>query len=187
MTIADVWRVPNLISLSRLVMAGLFLVMRTPEARVLILALAMLSDVLDGFVARISKSATRIGALIDPIADRIFMLVAFIAVAMDSLIEPWQLALLLLRDVMTVIGWFVARNVSWLRQITFRARWPGKGVTVLQFATLLAAIVSRPLVAGLSVAAGVLAVVATVDYTLMLWDNRAGGPRDVTATPDAPS
>lgn len=187
MATPDVWRIPNLISLSRLLMAVVFVVLRAPDARVAVLALAMLSDVLDGVVARLSRSATRIGALIDPIADRVFMLVAFVTVTVEGLIEPWQLALLLLRDVMTVIGWFVARNVSWLRQITFRARWPGKGVTVLQFATLLAALLATRLVPGLSVAAGVLALVATVDYTLMLWVNRARGPGELAPSGEGPA
>jgi len=175
----EVLTTPNLISLSRLAMAGVFLGVRDAEWRLVVVLLAMVSDVLDGVVARVSHSTSRIGALIDPIADRIFMLVAFVAVTMDGLISPWQLGLLMLRDVMTVIGWFVARNVSWLRQITFQARWPGKGVTVLQFVTLLASLQAPRVVAGLALACGILALAATIDYTLMLWVNRAGGPRDL--------
>jgi len=169
---------PNLISLSRLAMAAVFLGVHDADWRLAIVLTAMVSDVLDGVIARVSHTTSRIGALIDPIADRIFMLVAFIAVTVDGLITPWQLALLLVRDVMTVIGWFVARNVSWLRAVTFQARWPGKGVTVLQFVTLLAALQAPRLVAGLCIACGILAIVATTDYTLMLWVNRAGGPKD---------
>ncbi len=174
---SDVLTPPNLISLSRLVMAGVFLGVRDADWRLAVVLTAMVSDVLDGVIARVSRTTTTIGALIDPIADRIFMLVAFIAVTWDGLISPWQLALLMVRDVMTVIGWFVARNVSWLKQIAFQARWPGKGVTVLQFVTLLAALQAPRLVAGLALAAGILALVATTDYTLMLWVNRAGGPK----------
>lgn len=176
---SEVLNPPNLISLSRLAMAGVFLGFRDADWRLAVVLLAMASDVLDGVIARVSHSTTKIGALIDPIADRVFMLVAFITVTVEGLISPWQLGLLLLRDVMTVIGWFVARNVSWLRQITFQARWPGKGVTVLQFVTLLAALQAPRLVAGLALACGILALVATTDYTLMLWVNRAGGPKDV--------
>jgi cardiolipin synthase (CMP-forming) len=175
---ADVLTPPNLISLSRLALAALFVVLRDPEWRLGVVLAAMVSDVLDGVIARVSHTTSRIGALIDPIADRIFMLVAFIAVTVDGLISPWQLALLMIRDVMTVIGWFTARNVSWLKQITFQARWPGKGVTVLQFVTLLAALQAPRLVAGLALGCAILALVATIDYTLMLWMNRAGGPND---------
>ena len=175
----EVLTTPNLISLSRLAMAAVFLGVRDTDWRLAMVILAMISDVLDGVIARVSHTTSRIGALIDPIADRIFMLVAFIAVTMDGLITPWQLGLLMLRDVMTVIGWFVARNVSWLRQVTFQARWPGKGVTVLQFVTLLASLQAPQLVAGLAFACGILALAATIDYTLMLWVNRTGGPLDL--------
>ena len=175
----DVLTPANLISLSRLAMAGVFVGVHDPDWRLAVVLTAMASDVLDGVIARVSHTTSRIGALIDPIADRIFMLVAFIAVTVDGLISPWQLGMLMVRDVMTVIGWFVARNVSWLREITFQARWPGKGVTVLQFVTLLAALQAPRLVAGLALAAGILALVATVDYTLMLWENRSGGPKDL--------
>lgn len=184
---SDVLSPPNLISLSRLAMAGVFLGVRDADWRVTVVLLAMTSDVLDGVIARVSHTATKIGALIDPIADRVFMLVAFIAVTVEGLVSPWQLALLLVRDVMTVIGWFVARNVSWLRRITFRARWPGKGVTVLQFVTLLAALQAPRMVAGLALACGVLAVVATTDYTLMLWFNRDGGPKQTATTAPEPA
>jgi cardiolipin synthase (CMP-forming) len=184
---SDVWNTPNLISLSRLAMAGVFVGIRDPEWRLAVVGLAMVSDVLDGIVARISHRATRIGALIDPIADRIFMLVSFVAVMIEGLISPWQLALLMVRDVMTVIGWFTARNVSWLRNITFQARWPGKGVTVLQFVTLVAALQFPRLVAGLALASCVLALVATTDYTLMLWFNRAGRPADVASDASLPT
>jgi cardiolipin synthase (CMP-forming) len=184
---SDVLSPPNLISLSRLAMAGVFLGMRDADWRLAMVLLAMASDVLDGVIARVSHSATKIGALIDPIADRVFMLVAFITVTVEGLISPWQLGLLLVRDVMTVVGWFVARNVSWLRRITFQARWPGKGVTVLQFVTLLAALQAPRLVAGLALACGILAIVATTDYTLMLWFNRTGGPKDTAARAAQPS
>jgi phosphatidylglycerophosphate synthase len=185
---SDILNPPNLISLSRLAMAGVFLGVRDPDWRLAVVFTAMASDVLDGVIARVSHTTTRIGALIDPIADRIIMLVAFITVTVDGLISPLQLGMLMVRDVMTVIGWFTARNVSWLRQIPFQARWPGKGVTVLQFATLVAALQAPRLVAGVALACFILAVVATADYTLMLWENRAGGPKDLALqTANSPS
>ena len=82
---------------------------------------------------------------------------------------------LLLRDVMSVIGFFVARAVTWLRAVTFRARPLGKVVTGLQLATLFALIVWPAGVGPLVAAVGVVAVAATVDYTLLLWRERARG------------
>ncbi len=170
---------PNLLSLSRVAFAVAFVGVREPQWRLGVLVAAMASDVLDGLVARLAHAETRFGALLDPIADRIFMLAAFLVVAWEGTLAWWMLALVLLRDGMVLVGWFTARSITWLRRIDFKARWPGKGVTALQFVTLLATLLAPRLVAGLSVACGVLATVATVDYTLMLWENRDGGPRDV--------
>ena len=169
---------PNLLSLSRVAFAVAFAGVPEPQWRLGVLAAAMASDVLDGLVARLANAQTRFGALLDPVADRIFMLAAFVTMTVEGVLAWWMLALVLVRDVMVLVGWFTARSIRWLREIPFKARWPGKGVTVLQFCTLLATLVAPRLVAGLAVACGVLAVVATVDYTLMLWENRADGPRD---------
>jgi phosphatidylglycerophosphate synthase len=170
---------PNLISLSRVAFAVAFVGVAEPTWRLGVLVAAMASDVLDGLWARLANAQTRFGALLDPIADRVFMLAAFLAVTLEGTLAWWMLALVLVRDVMVLVGWFTARSIPWLRRIPFKARWPGKGVTVLQFCTLLATLVAPRLVAGLSVACGVLALVATADYTLMLWENREGGPRDL--------
>ena len=75
----DVLNTPNLISLSRLALAGVFLGVHNAEWRVAVVFSAMASDVLDGVIARVSRSTTKLGALIDPIADRVFMLAAFVA------------------------------------------------------------------------------------------------------------
>ncbi len=176
---------PNLLSLSRVAFAVAFVGVPEASWRLGVLAAAMASDVLDGLWARLAGTESRFGALLDPVTDRVFMLAAFLVVAWEGTLAWWMLALVLIRDIMVLVGWFTARSITWLRRIPFKARWPGKGVTVLQFCTLLATLVAPRLVAGLSVACGVLAIVATADYTLMLWENRDRGPQEsaVAAAP----
>ena len=69
---AALLNLPNVISLSRIVLAVAFVAMPDPRARVTLIVLAAISDFLDGWLARHSGSASRWGALIDPIADRAF-------------------------------------------------------------------------------------------------------------------
>jgi hypothetical protein len=76
------------------------------------------------------------------------------------------------RDVMSIIGFFVARNVSWLRSIPFQARMIGKAVTAAQLVTFLAVLVLPSTVNVLVIVVGTLGVAATIDYTLMLWRMR---------------
>lgn len=166
------WTLPNVVSLSRVVLAAGFVAMQGTGERVALVGAASLTDVLDGWLARRRNAVTRWGALIDPIADRIFVLAAFGALIAGDRLTLAQGALLLLRDVMVVIGFFTARAIAWLRPVTFRARPLGKGVTVLQLATLLVALLAPAAVAALVALVAALAVAATVDYTLLLWRER---------------
>ena len=171
------WTLPNAVSLSRVVLAAGFVASTGAGERLALVGAASLTDMLDGWLARRLGIVSRWGALIDPIADRLFVLAAvgtFVAQGHEGGgLSPLQAVALLLRDLMTVIGFFVARAVSWLRAVTFRARPLGKVVTVLQLATLLALIVWPAGVGPLVTVVGVLAVAATVDYTLLLWRERA--------------
>jgi cardiolipin synthase len=164
--------VPNLVSTSRVILAVGFLVMDAVPVRLALIAVASLTDFLDGWIARRTKVASRFGALIDPVADRFFVLCVVIAYVSGEQLTVWQAAAIFFRDIMSLIGWFTARNVSWLRPIRFRARPLGKIVTGLQLLTFIAVLLAPATVDGLVIAVGTLGLVATVDYTLMLWRER---------------
>ena len=65
------WNVPNVISLSRMGLAVAFVVLHDPLARIVLVAVAAVTDFLDGFIARVANQRSVAGALIDPIADQI--------------------------------------------------------------------------------------------------------------------
>ena len=164
---------PNALSLSRFALAPLFVVSRQPELRVGLLVLAGATDVLDGWLARRQGSTSRIGAILDPVADRAFVLVAMAALVADGLLAPAHALLLLVRDLMTTVGFVVARVARRLRGAELKARPAGKVVTALQLATLLAVLVRPPLVGAMAAVTALAAVVAVLDYTLALWRTRA--------------
>jgi phosphatidylglycerophosphate synthase len=167
------WTLPNAVSLSRVVLAAGFVASSGAGERLALVGVASFTDMLDGWLARRLGATSRWGALIDPIADRIFVLAAVGTFVANGALSPLQAMALLLRDVMTVIGFFVAKSVSWLRVVTFRARPLGKAVTGLQLATLLALLVVPRTVPALVLAVGATAVASTIDYTLLLWRERA--------------
>lgn len=164
--------VPNLVSISRVVLAAAFLAFDAVPVRLALIGAASLTDFLDGWLARRTKTVSRFGALLDPVADRFFVLCVVIAYVMGDRLTAWQAVLIFFRDIMSLIGWFTARNVSWLRPIRFRARPLGKVVTGLQLLTFVAVLVAPATVDGLVFAVGALGLLATVDYTLMLWRER---------------
>lgn len=164
---------PNAISMSRLVLAGAFVALRDPAARLTLLALASVTDVLDGWLARRRHAATRSGALIDPIADRLFVLTALCTYVAERAISTGAFFVVLSRDIATVIGFFVARSIPWLRAVEFRARVLGKLVTALQLLTLASVIIAPSAVPSLVVILGAVSAAAIADYTLTLWRERA--------------
>jgi phosphatidylglycerophosphate synthase len=170
----------NALSLSRLPLAALFIVMEEPLARVGLVLAAALTDFLDGWIARHRHLESYWGALIDPLADRGFVMVALLTFMVEGQLTPVEFGILVVRDVTTGLGFVVARIVPRLRQVKFQARMLGKVVTTLQLGALLAVLIAPVLVRPLVVAVGVTALAAVVDYTAMVWRKRSrigpGGP-----------
>jgi phosphatidylglycerophosphate synthase len=151
----------DLVSALRLPLAALILVVRQPAWQLAIVAVAALSDVIDGALAR-RLGGSRIGAVLDPMVDKAFMAAAFAMVARRGVLEWYELAGVLLRDILAVLG-FLA---TWVlrRPVALPARAGGKAVTVGQLLTLTAAIAESALVRPLAWATAAIAVYALWDY-----------------------
>ena len=132
----SLWNLPNAISLSRVVLAAIFL-RASWDLRFALIVIAGVTDFLDGWIARRQHITSRWGALIDPLADRFFVFTAICVYLFLGVIETWQYFAFLLRDIMTAVGFLVAKAMPSLRVVDFRARWSGKVVTVLQIVVLL--------------------------------------------------
>jgi cardiolipin synthase len=94
---------PNLLSIARLFGVPLFLwLVLGPEKdgwALLVLAVAGFTDYLDGWLARTLNQTSKLGQLLDPIADRLYILAVVVGLALREII-PWWLAVILpLRDV----------------------------------------------------------------------------------------
>jgi cardiolipin synthase len=99
-----VWTLPNLLSLLRLLGVPVFLwLVLGPEAdgwALLLLALSGVTDYLDGFLARRLQQTSALGQVLDPVADRLYILAVVVGLALRDVI-PWWLAVLLpLRDLL---------------------------------------------------------------------------------------
>ena len=164
---------PNAVSMSRLVLAAAFVALRAPSSRIALLLVASATDFLDGWLARRQQSTTRSGALIDPIADRLFVFTALTTYLAEGAVTAGAYFTLLSRDIATLIGFIVARSVPWLREVEFRARWLGKLDSGLQLMTLLAVLVAPATVPWFVLAVGATSAASIADYTLTLWRERA--------------
>ena len=96
-----VWTVPNLLSFLRLLLVPVFAVLivgRHDGWALLVLALSGASDYLDGNLARRWNQVTRLGQVLDPFADRLYILVTLLGLAYRGLIPWWLVAVLVARD-----------------------------------------------------------------------------------------
>lgn len=163
-----IFTIPNSISLSRLLLAFAFVVITGDWQRLVLIASAGATDFLDGWMARKTNNPTVAGALIDPIADRVFVLAAISSFLFEGRLTTGQYFIFLSRDIATAIGFVVARFIPGLTASSFQARMLGKTVTVFQLACLVAVLVDSRLVQPLILIIGGLSAVSIVDYTAAL-------------------
>ena len=100
---AQLRTLPNLLSLLRLALVPVFLVLIITGHSIsafLVLAVASFTDWLDGYLARKLNQVTRIGALLDPAADRLYIFATLIGLAVTGAIPAWLPVVVISRDVL---------------------------------------------------------------------------------------
>lgn len=105
--------VPNVLSFLRLAMVPVFLVLilRGQDGlALLVLVISSLTDYLDGFIARTFRQISRLGQLLDPAADRLFIFAALIGLAVRGVIPWWLVIVIVARDAMLLILGVVLAN-----------------------------------------------------------------------------
>ncbi|HXW45730.1 MAG TPA: CDP-alcohol phosphatidyltransferase family protein [Streptosporangiaceae bacterium] len=122
--------IPNLISFARLlgvpVFLWLVLVVRSKTGdwwALGLLAASGLSDWLDGKIARALHQQTRLGQLLDPAADRLYIVATVIALAVRSIIPWWLVAVLAVRELVMAVVLAVLRRRGWSSlQVSFAGK-----------------------------------------------------------------
>ncbi|MBV8842973.1 MAG: CDP-diacylglycerol--glycerol-3-phosphate 3-phosphatidyltransferase [Bryobacterales bacterium] len=170
---------PNLLSIARLVLAPFVFVLLWKQYwgwALWLLILAALTDVLDGFFARRLRVTSRRGEVLDPIADKVLLSGAFLAMVLNGSIEAWLAAIVIGRDVLILsfTGGALARSAGrrfppslWGKISTFF-----QALFVLAVAANLASAVPGSIVSILKWATAVFTIVSGVDYARRAAYNR---------------
>ncbi len=133
--------VPNLLSAARLLASPyiLYLLWRGSfRAALLWFALAAATDFLDGFVARRYKAGSRLGALLDPVADKILLSGSFLVLGWKSII-PFSLTVFVLGRDLMILGFALIALARKTRREFPPSVW-GKASTAAQIAYILFAV-----------------------------------------------
>jgi cardiolipin synthase len=122
--------VPNALSVLRLVGVPLFLwlLLRGDDGWALVtLALSGITDYLDGKIARHFHLVSRVGQLLDPIADRLYIISTLLGMAWRDIIPWWIVGVLLLREAFMAVLMLALKRVG---QIGLPVHFVGKGATL---------------------------------------------------------
>lgn len=113
----SLWRqwgtLPNILSSIRLALVPVFLLLLMEEhyaVALIVLAIAGITDYLDGYFARKLNQITRLGQLLDPAADRLYIFSTLVGLSITGLIPWWLAALIISRDVLLLVGYPVLAN-----------------------------------------------------------------------------
>lgn len=108
---------PNILTITRIVLLPFFavsLIYGKYDYALILFLLASVTDVLDGYVARIKKQTTDFGSILDPVADKFLLITAFIIISVrnNEWIPKWLTITVISRDLIVVTGWLIIYFVT---------------------------------------------------------------------------
>lgn len=150
--------IPNSLTISRILMAPVLVLAMWPDLdaafAAVVFAAGMTSDYIDGHLARSRGLETKFGALMDPIADKLFVGTALVCLAATSRIAIWVVVVIFARDLIVTGLRFAARRQG----VDVAANRLGKAKTVLQAFVVFVLLLADP--SAVAVQALVYAMVA---------------------------
>jgi len=105
--------IPNILSLFRLLLIPVFFVLLLTGNlgwALLLIAVSAVTDFVDGYVARHFNQVTRLGQLLDPAADRLFILTTLVGLGLVAVLPWWFIAVIVARDVLLLVLGVVLAN-----------------------------------------------------------------------------
>jgi len=129
--------IPNLITLTRILLTPLFiifLIQGRHRQALAILILAGVSDLADGLIARWWQQKSRLGAYLDPLADKLLMCGSFVTLGISRAIPSWLTVVVLSRDVIIGLGVLIMRLADY--PLVIRPSLASKCTTTFQLITV---------------------------------------------------
>lgn len=105
--------IPNILSLFRLLLIPVFLVLLVLEHygwALVLIALSSITDFVDGYIARHFNQISRLGQLLDPAADRLFILATLVGLGWVGVLPWWFIGAIVARDVLLLLLGVVLAN-----------------------------------------------------------------------------
>ena len=146
--VAHLLNLPNFLTLCRLGSIPIFLSFLSKHrysAALYVFVAAAITDSLDGTVARWFDSRTELGAFLDPFADKLMLVSAFVVMTIEGDFPGWLLSVVAIRDIVIVFGYLMLSFFTGER-IPVRPSYLGKSSTFLQLACVTGALLRMRIV-----------------------------------------
>src|SRR5687767_93601 len=120
----------NWLTLLRILLVPVFvalMVYRRPGFALVVFATAALTDLLDGYVARRQRRQSRLGAFLDPLADKLLLVASFATLTSLRVLPAWIMIVVASRDAILLLGALLVHMVG--GRIYPRPTWTGKLAT----------------------------------------------------------
>lgn len=130
--------IPNLITILRIILVPIFIIYvinNRPLASLIIFIIASISDALDGLLARVFHQKSNLGAHLDPLADKILLMTAYVTLAVLKMLPAWLAVLTISRDVIILLGVLILYLNGY--PVKIKPSLLSKATTVIQVATIL--------------------------------------------------
>ncbi len=142
--------IPNILSLLRIILVPvivIFLMEGSYLKALIVFSISGLTDGMDGFLARILKQQTKLGAYLDPIADKALLTSSFLTLAIMGILPGWLTVIVISRDCIILLGIAILTIMS----ISFEIHpaFISKVTTMLQLLTVLIVLVLKGLASGI--------------------------------------
>lgn len=102
--------IPNLLTLARIALVPWLIVLLQEQqflASLIVFVVAGITDGLDGYIAKHYNAQTKLGAILDPLADKALLVSSFVMLSMMQLIPFWLVVAVVFRDVVIVCGYLI--------------------------------------------------------------------------------
>ena len=160
---------PNVLTVSRILLVPVLVVALLDGTAngdllaAIVFAVASLTDAMDGYLARARNAITNFGKLMDPIADKLLIIAALVALVSQNRLAAWVAMVIIARELAVTATRMQANQHG----LVIASNWWGKAKTIVQVATIffLIAVEPSPLwVDGLVYAMVAITIVSGVDY-----------------------
>jgi cardiolipin synthase len=130
--------VPNLLTVLRILLTPLLVILLLngrPKEALIVFVAAGITDGLDGLIARLYRQKSRLGAFLDPMADKLLLATTYVILAYQRLVPNWLTVIILSRDVFIVVGIIMLHMQNF--KVEIRPTIPSKLTTFSQIITVI--------------------------------------------------